>query len=165
MTEEPSVGMSRRRFLKIGAFAGAGLTVGIYLGTGGERRKSQTEVWSDHKGHFKPNAWVCIGQDESVIVRVNHTEMGQGITTALAMIVAEELDADWANVRVDMAPAEALYKNPAFNCQMTAAAFLSRNPEPTDAQIDEAMSGVLCRCGTYPAVRNAIHRAARRLQP
>ena len=48
---------------------------------------------------------------------------------------------------------------------MTAAAFLSRNPEPTDAQIDEAMSGVLCRCGTYSAVRNAIHRAARRLQP
>jgi CO/xanthine dehydrogenase Mo-binding subunit len=121
MTEEPSVGMSRRRFLKIGAFAGAGLTVGIYLGTGGERRKSQTEVWSDHKGHFKPNAWVCIGPDESVTVRVNHTEMGQGITTALAMIVAEELDADWANVRVDIAPAEALYKNPAFNCQMTAA--------------------------------------------
>jgi aerobic-type carbon monoxide dehydrogenase small subunit (CoxS/CutS family) len=48
---------------------------------------------------------------------------------------------------------------------MTAAAFLSRNPKPTGAQIDEAMSGVLCRCGTYPAVRNAIHRAARRLQP
>jgi isoquinoline 1-oxidoreductase beta subunit len=121
MKEEPSKGMSRRRFLKIGAFAGAGLTVGIYLGTGGERRKSPTEVWPDRKGHFKPNAWVCIGPDESVTVRVNHTEMGQGITTALAMIVAEELDADWANVRVDIAPAEALYKNPAFNCQMTAA--------------------------------------------
>lgn len=48
---------------------------------------------------------------------------------------------------------------------MTAAAFLSRSPKPTDAQIDDAMSGVLCRCGTYPAVRKAIHRAAGKLQP
>jgi aerobic-type carbon monoxide dehydrogenase small subunit (CoxS/CutS family) len=48
---------------------------------------------------------------------------------------------------------------------MTAAAFLSRSPKPTDAQIDDAMAGVLCRCGTYPAIRKAIHRAARRLQP
>lgn len=121
MKDKSSKGMSRRRFLKIGVFAGAGLTVGVYLGTEGERRKSPAEVWPDRESHFKPNAWVCIGPDESVTVRVNHTEMGQGITTALAMIVAEELDADWANVRVDIAPAEALYKNPAFNCQMTAA--------------------------------------------
>lgn len=48
---------------------------------------------------------------------------------------------------------------------MTAAAFLSRSPKPTDAQIDDAMSGVLCRCGTYPAVRKAIHRAAGKLRP
>jgi isoquinoline 1-oxidoreductase subunit alpha len=47
---------------------------------------------------------------------------------------------------------------------MTAAAFLSQNPKPTDAQIDDAMSGVLCRCGTYQAVRKAMHRAAGRLQ-
>jgi aerobic-type carbon monoxide dehydrogenase small subunit (CoxS/CutS family) len=48
---------------------------------------------------------------------------------------------------------------------MTAAAFLSRKSKPTDGEIDDAMSGVLCRCGTYPAVRKAIHRAAGRLQP
>jgi aerobic-type carbon monoxide dehydrogenase small subunit (CoxS/CutS family) len=46
---------------------------------------------------------------------------------------------------------------------MTAAALLSENPNPTDADIDEAMSGVLCRCGTYPAIRRAIHRAAREI--
>lgn len=43
---------------------------------------------------------------------------------------------------------------------MTAAALLDRNPSPTDADIDAAMSGVLCRCGTYQRVRRAIHRAA-----
>jgi isoquinoline 1-oxidoreductase subunit alpha len=43
---------------------------------------------------------------------------------------------------------------------MTAAALLRSTPKPTDAQIDEAMAGNLCRCGTYPRIRAAIHRAA-----
>jgi isoquinoline 1-oxidoreductase subunit alpha len=43
---------------------------------------------------------------------------------------------------------------------MTAAALLDRNPHPTDADIDSAMSGNLCRCGTYPRIREAIHHAA-----
>ena len=43
---------------------------------------------------------------------------------------------------------------------LTAAALLERNPDPTDADIDAAMSGVLCRCGTYPRIRKAIKRAA-----
>jgi isoquinoline 1-oxidoreductase alpha subunit len=44
---------------------------------------------------------------------------------------------------------------------MSAAALLARKPNPTDADIDEAMRGNLCRCGTYQAVREAIHRAAK----
>ncbi|BCR06763.1 (2Fe-2S)-binding protein [Desulfuromonas versatilis] len=44
---------------------------------------------------------------------------------------------------------------------MAAAALLGETPEPDDAQIDAAMSGNLCRCGTYPRIRRAIHRAAR----
>ena len=43
---------------------------------------------------------------------------------------------------------------------MSAAALLQRNPNPSDAEIDAAMSGNLCRCGTYPRIRKAIHRAA-----
>ena len=43
---------------------------------------------------------------------------------------------------------------------MTAAALLSKNPAPTDAEIDAALSGNLCRCGTYQRIRRAIHRAA-----
>jgi aerobic-type carbon monoxide dehydrogenase small subunit (CoxS/CutS family) len=43
---------------------------------------------------------------------------------------------------------------------MAAAALLSSHPHPTDAQIDDAMQGILCRCGTYPRIRRAIHRAA-----
>jgi isoquinoline 1-oxidoreductase alpha subunit len=46
-------------------------------------------------------------------------------------------------------------------CQiMSAAVLLAENPAPTDTDIDEAMSGNICRCGTYPRIRQAIHRAA-----
>jgi isoquinoline 1-oxidoreductase subunit alpha len=44
---------------------------------------------------------------------------------------------------------------------MSAAALLSQKQDPTDADIDKAMSGNICRCGTYQRIRNAIHRAAR----
>ena len=44
---------------------------------------------------------------------------------------------------------------------MAAAAFLKSNPQPTDAQIDDAMAGNLCRCGTYLSIRDAIHAAAK----
>ncbi len=47
---------------------------------------------------------------------------------------------------------------------MQAAALLAENPAPTDDDIDAAMEGNLCRCGTYPRIRAAIHAAARRLQ-
>ncbi len=43
---------------------------------------------------------------------------------------------------------------------MSAAALLAQNPKPTDAQINTAMTGNLCRCGTYLRIREAIHRAA-----
>jgi aerobic-type carbon monoxide dehydrogenase small subunit (CoxS/CutS family) len=43
---------------------------------------------------------------------------------------------------------------------MAAAALLATHPHPTDQQIDEAMQGILCRCGTYPRIRRAIHKAA-----
>jgi len=47
---------------------------------------------------------------------------------------------------------------------MTAAALLQQNKAPTDADIDAALSGNLCRCGAYPRIRAAVHAAARRLQ-
>ncbi|PYU04542.1 MAG: (2Fe-2S)-binding protein, partial [Acidobacteria bacterium] len=43
---------------------------------------------------------------------------------------------------------------------MSAVVLLKENPRPTDNDIDEAMSGNICRCGTYPRIRRAIHRAA-----
>jgi isoquinoline 1-oxidoreductase alpha subunit len=48
---------------------------------------------------------------------------------------------------------------------MSAVALLGRTPKPTDAEIDSAMNGNLCRCGTYPRIREAIHRAAGQQMP
>jgi isoquinoline 1-oxidoreductase alpha subunit len=48
---------------------------------------------------------------------------------------------------------------------MSAAALLTKTPHPTDAQIDDAMAGNLCRCGTYFRIRKAIHRAAQEMKP
>ncbi|HWP46874.1 MAG TPA: (2Fe-2S)-binding protein [Candidatus Limnocylindrales bacterium] len=47
---------------------------------------------------------------------------------------------------------------------MAAAALLAQNPNPTDADIDEAMSGNICRCGTYQRIRSAIHQAAKMMK-
>ncbi len=47
---------------------------------------------------------------------------------------------------------------------MSAAALLATNPHPTDAQIDDAMAGNICRCGTYFRIRKAIHRAAQEIK-
>ena len=48
---------------------------------------------------------------------------------------------------------------------MTTVALLAANPTPTDDDIDSALSANLCRCGTYPRIRKAVHRAAKALKP
>src|SRR5262249_21956190 len=66
-----------------------------------------------------PNAFLRIGTDESVTVLLAHSEMGQGIWTTLPMLVAEELGCDWSKVRVEHAPAAAVYANTVMGMQMT----------------------------------------------
>jgi isoquinoline 1-oxidoreductase beta subunit len=66
-----------------------------------------------------PNAFVRIAPDGAVTIVVNHAEMGQGIATALPMLVADELDADWSRVRTEFAPVDAAYNHTVFGMQMT----------------------------------------------
>ncbi|HUQ07440.1 MAG TPA: xanthine dehydrogenase family protein molybdopterin-binding subunit [Kofleriaceae bacterium] len=65
------------------------------------------------------NAFLRIGTDDSVTVVLAHSEMGQGIWTGLAMLIAEELDCDWTKVRSEHAPASPVYANPGLGLQMT----------------------------------------------
>ena len=103
---------SRRRFLQGSAAAAAGLTVG-FRWNGGMPKFASAAYAAD--GALAANAFVRIGADNTVTVLSKHLEMGQGVHTGLATIVAEELDADWAQVRVEGAPADAsLYNNLQF---------------------------------------------------
>jgi isoquinoline 1-oxidoreductase beta subunit len=75
---------------------------------------------ADPAAPFAPNAFVRIGEDDLVTVIVRNLEFGQGPMTGLATLVAEELDADWAQVRAEHAPSNvALYTNPLFGFQGT----------------------------------------------
>ena len=92
---------SRRGFLKGAAASAAGLTIGFHWS--GPLRRALAEAPKD----FAPNAFLRIAPDNSVTVIAKHVELGQGAYTGLATIVAEELDADWAQIRVESAPADA----------------------------------------------------------
>jgi isoquinoline 1-oxidoreductase beta subunit len=107
--------VSRRDFLKMGALAGGGLVLGLYLPPFGRRAEAAQQKTST----FAPNAFIRIGTDDSVTVIVNHSEMGQGVYTALPMLVAEELDADWSRVRVEAAPVDPVYNHTQFGIQIT----------------------------------------------
>src|SRR3989449_7953953 len=109
---KPSVAgeMPRRDFLKLSVAASGGLLIGFYLP--GMQPVAQAAT-------FAPNAFIRIGTDDSITVIVNHSEMGQGVYTALPMLVAEELDADWSKVRVESAPVDPAYNHTAFGMQMT----------------------------------------------
>jgi len=106
--------LSRRRFLQ----GGAGLTLGFCLpGVA----LAATEAGPGKAGAgivapvtFEPNAFLRIGADNTVTVISKHLEMGQGTYTGLATLLAEELDADWPQVRVEGAPADAKRYNNLF---------------------------------------------------
>ena len=107
MTIQATLKTSRRDFLK-GA-AGAGLAIGF--APGGVLAATPAQELS-------PNPFVVIGEDGTVTVILKHFEMGQGTTTGLTTLVAEELDADWESVEIAFAPADAsLYANLLFGAQ------------------------------------------------
>jgi isoquinoline 1-oxidoreductase beta subunit len=106
-------GLPRRDFLKVGAAAGGGLVLGFHLPFGGEA------VARAAGKPFAPNAFIRIGADDLVTVVVGKAEMGQGVFTALPMLIAEDLEADWTKVRVESAPVDPAYNHPAFGMQMT----------------------------------------------
>ncbi len=99
--------VSRRDFLKTGAAAGTTLVIGFYLPALDRRGRAVPTA----PAAFKPNAWIEIQPDGAVSIWTGRSEMGQGVRTAMPMIVAEELEADWRRVRVVQADADPAYGN------------------------------------------------------
>jgi isoquinoline 1-oxidoreductase beta subunit len=99
--------VSRRDFLKAGATVTVGLSIGVSFGAcGGSAPPPAPGV------PFAPDAWIRIDHEGLVTVVIDRAEMGQGITTGLPMLVAEELDAAWRDVRITNAPPHRAYANP-----------------------------------------------------
>ena len=101
-----TLSLTRRSVLAAGAAAFAGLVVGFRLPLGGRfEAAAADETWA-------PNAFVRIAPDSTVTVLIKHLDKGQGIATGLTTVIAEELDADWSQMRSEFAPANAqLYGN------------------------------------------------------
>src|ERR1700694_1922745 len=105
--------VSRRVFLKSAGATGLVIGFGWLAPTSAEAALLGEEGAAT--GPLAPNAFVRVGSDNLVTVMCKHHEMGQGNTTGLASLVADELDADWSLVRTEYAPSDAkLYNNLAF---------------------------------------------------
>lgn len=105
--------LNRRDFLKTGVTLGGGLVLACQFNVPGPT------AGPDRPAPFAPNAFLRVGYDGSVTVIVNKSEMGQGVYTALPMIVAEELACDWKRVRVEAAPVAPVYNHTVFGSMMT----------------------------------------------
>ena len=94
---------TRRTFLKTVALSGASLVIGF---------DSRRLLGADEKKEpFKPNGWVRIDSDGGVTVTISKSEMGQGVRTSLAMILADELGAEWSRIKIVQASPNAEFKD------------------------------------------------------
>src|ERR1700681_3771553 len=103
---EQSFAADRRQFLKGSAAAGLGIRFNLPMAQ---------RVAAPPASEFAPNAFLRIAPDSTITVISKHIEFGQGPYTGIATVLADELDADWAQINVESAPADASkYFNTAF---------------------------------------------------
>ena len=106
--------LSRRMFLRAGAAAGGGLMLSLSLPF------ASSEVEATDGDSFVPNAFIRIDGDGQIVLTMPYVEMGQGTYTAIPMLIAEELEVDLKQVRLEHAPPnEKLYANPLLGVQAT----------------------------------------------
>ena len=110
---EPATGLTRRGFLQVGAAAGGGLMLSLRLFAQGQAEAAEADS-------FEPNAFIRIGRDGQIVLTMPYVEMGQGTYTSIPMLIAEELEVDLRQVRLEHAPPnEKLYANPLLGVQAT----------------------------------------------
>jgi isoquinoline 1-oxidoreductase beta subunit len=108
--------LDRRNFLRASATAAGGLLLALYLDApAAAQEQSQAPALPKV---YPPDAFVEIKPDGKIVIQVNRLEFGQGVQTALPMVLADEMDADWSQVVAQLAPAADVYKDPASGIQM-----------------------------------------------
>jgi isoquinoline 1-oxidoreductase subunit beta len=112
---EKDKGLNRRSFLRVTGAAAGGLLVALYLDLPAAAQEGNQ---APPPKAYPPDAFVHIRPDGKIEITVNRLEFGQGVQTALPMILADELDADWSQVIAELAPAADVYKDPLYGIQM-----------------------------------------------
>jgi isoquinoline 1-oxidoreductase subunit beta len=108
---------TRRSFIKASVAGTGGLLLAFHLPVSG--KAIPHEPWADPGAEL--NAWLTIGSDDVITIRVAQAEMGQGVFTTMPMIVAEELEADWRNIRAENASIKRhMAENQVFDRMLTA---------------------------------------------
>jgi isoquinoline 1-oxidoreductase beta subunit len=113
--------LTRRSFLK-----GTGLVLATAATPAGIQLLNVSQGWAGG-GSFKPHAFLAIAPDEIVTIWVGQSELGQGTHTGIAMILADEIGADWKTVRVEQALAAEPFKDPRIRMQLTGGSTSIRN--------------------------------------
>jgi len=129
--------LDRRYLLKTGVALGGGLVLACYFSFPSPAGATEPPA------PFAPNAFLRVGTDGSVTIINNKSEMGQGVYTALPMIVAEELDCDWQKVRVEAAPVAPIYNHTLFGSQVTGGSTSVRTEWQRLAQAGAAARAML----------------------
>jgi isoquinoline 1-oxidoreductase subunit beta len=106
--------LSRRSFLRASATAAGGLLVSLYLNF----PLSAQEGAQPKPKIYPPDAFIHIKPNGKILITVNRLEFGQGVQTALPMLLADEMDADWSQVTAELAPAADVYRDPVFGIQL-----------------------------------------------
>lgn len=114
-----TITMDRRGFLKAGSLLAGGLVLGFNLPTALAQTASTTD-------QDNVNAWLRIAPDGTVTIMVPSAEIGQGVYTSAPMLIAEELECDWKQVRAELAPTDPVYANRMFKVQATASSTSAR---------------------------------------
>jgi len=106
--------INRRAFIVNAAAFGGGLALGVDITFG-------PDVVRAADGAPEVTAWIVVKPDDSVVIRIARSEMGQGSMTGLAQLVAEELECDWSKVSTEFpTPGENLARNRVWGSQFTA---------------------------------------------
>src|ERR671916_1310381 len=100
MTAQTTQSIDRRSFLRVTALAGGGIALASYL-----EPAEAVAAWATPKAPtaFTPNAYIRITADGVITIVAKNPEIGQGVKTMLPMLIAEELDVDWKDVKVEQA--------------------------------------------------------------
>jgi isoquinoline 1-oxidoreductase beta subunit len=112
-----SAEFSRRGFLRVSFAAAGGMMVSLYLSPNSVVAQ-EAPLPPQQPKVYPPDAFVNIRPDGKIVIQVNRLEFGQGVQTALPMLLADEMDADWTNVIAALAPAADVYKDPVFGIQI-----------------------------------------------